>query len=179
MNNDHKESYVEKQLADALITLLQKQDIDDISIRSLCLQADVGRASFYRHFQSKEEILDQHAAALIKIWAEEFEADPQSHPSNVFESLFTHIQKHQTFYKVLYKTKRVDVIRNSLRQKIGYSKDLNNAEAYQKVFFADGLSGYIEEWIERGMQESPSELNKLLGEYFTDTLSRLYLLFQE
>lgn len=35
------------------------------------------------------------------------------------------------------------------------------------------MTGWIEEWIERGMQESPDELNTLLGDYFINILSNL------
>ena len=55
--------------------------------------------------------------------------------------------------------------------------DLSNEYAYQKVFFADGISGWIEEWINRGMPETPVQLNQQLGQYFTQVLptpSKLY-----
>ena len=48
-----KESYVEKELVETLIKLLQNQEMDEISIRDLCHEAGVGRASFYRHYQNK------------------------------------------------------------------------------------------------------------------------------
>ena len=53
-----KESYVEQKLADTLIELLKNKELQDISVRELCDKAGVGRASFYRHFQNKEDILD-------------------------------------------------------------------------------------------------------------------------
>ena len=168
-----KESYVEKELVETLIKLLQNQEMDEISIRDLCHEAGVGRASFYRHYQNKEEILERHAPSLMKQWEKEFESNSNSRPWNVFESLFTHIKNHHSFYKILYKTNRDMVLRTSLRQKIGLATELTNEEAYQKVFFADGICGWIEEWIERDMKESPTELNQLLQHYFTDILSHL------
>lgn len=87
------------------------------------------------------------------------------------------MKKHQDFYEVLHKTGRDTVLRQSLRKKIGMTKELSNLDAYQKVFFADGVSGWIEEWIERGMQETPEELNELLCQYFNDVLSSLGRIF--
>ena len=52
-----KDYYVEQKLAEALIELLNTSPLNEISVRELCNKAGVGRASFYRHFQSKEEIL--------------------------------------------------------------------------------------------------------------------------
>lgn len=54
MQNEFKANYAEQQLAKALIELLKNKDLDKISIRELCDRAGVGRATFYRHYHSKE-----------------------------------------------------------------------------------------------------------------------------
>lgn len=169
--------YVEQQLVDALIALLKHKSLNEISVRELCNQAGVGRASFYRHYQSKEEVLERHARFLIKEWSQELESDSGAKPWDVFESLFCQLKEHQAFYEVLHKTGRDNVLRISLREKIGLTKDLSNSDAYQKVFFADGVSGWIEEWIERGMQETPAELNELFASYFNTVLANLAGIF--
>ncbi len=170
--------YVEQQLAKTLVELLKDKDFGEISIRELCNRAGVGRASFYRHYRSKEEVLERHAQFLIMTWAKELESDPDAKPRDVFESLFRHIKKHQVFYEILHKTGRDSVLQASLREKIGLTENLPNEDAYQKVFFADGVSGWIEEWIERGMQETPDELTALLYHYFNAVLSNLSKIFK-
>ena len=175
-----KDYYVEQKLAETLIELLNSKSLDEISVRELCNQAGVGRASFYRHYQSKEEILERHAHSLIQKWAEVFESSSDSRPWNVFESLFRHLKEHQAFYRALHKTGKDSILRAAIRTKIGLTSDLSNKDAYQKVFFADGISGWIEEWIDRGMPETPEELNVQLSQYFTQvlpTLSKLYTHF--
>ena len=172
-----KDYYVEQKLAEALIELLNTRPLNEISVRELCNKAGVGRASFYRHFQSKEEILERHAQSLIQKWAEEFEVAPDSRPWNVFESLFHHLKEHQSFYEALHKTGRDSILRAAIRTRIGLTSNLSNEDAYQKIFFADGISGWVEEWIDRGLPETPEKLNQQLGQYFTKvlpTLSKLY-----
>ena len=119
----------------------------------------------------------RHARFLIKTWTHEFESDPDSQPWTVFESLFCHMKKHQAFYEVLHATGRDNVLRTSLREKNGLTQELANEEAYRKAFFADGISGWIEEWIKRGMPETPGELNESLRRYVDDVLSNLNQLF--
>ncbi|MFR0577983.1 hypothetical protein ACLUWV_02725 [Bifidobacterium thermophilum] len=63
----------------------------------------------------------------------------------MFESLFCHMKQHQAFYEVLHTTGRDNVLRTSLREKNGLTQELANEEAYRKAFFADGISGWIEE----------------------------------
>ena len=61
-----KDYYVEQKLAETMIELLNTRPLNEISVRELCNAAGVGRASFYRHYQSKEEILERHAQSLIQ-----------------------------------------------------------------------------------------------------------------
>jgi AcrR family transcriptional regulator len=45
-------------LANAMFALIQREDWSAITIQSICDQADVARASFYAHFDSKVGLLD-------------------------------------------------------------------------------------------------------------------------
>lgn len=44
-------------LSEAIVSLTMESSYDKISIRSLTQRADVGYATFYRHFKSKDELL--------------------------------------------------------------------------------------------------------------------------
>lgn len=47
-----------QQLRDALLKLLQSQSFDDITVRDIAALADVGYTTFFRHYSSKEALLD-------------------------------------------------------------------------------------------------------------------------
>ena len=57
MSNEGQNTYVIEHITEALIKLLQEKPIGDITISELCNLAGIGRASFYRNFESKEDIL--------------------------------------------------------------------------------------------------------------------------
>lgn len=44
-------------MREALLSLLPERGWDDLSVQDLCDRADVGRSTFYLHFQNKEELL--------------------------------------------------------------------------------------------------------------------------
>lgn len=46
-----------RALRDALLSLLSERCWDDLSVQDICERADVGRSTFYAHFQSKEALL--------------------------------------------------------------------------------------------------------------------------
>jgi AcrR family transcriptional regulator len=53
-------------LRDALLVLLLKKPFDQITIRDICAEAGVHYATFFRHHQTKEDLLDAIATDEIK-----------------------------------------------------------------------------------------------------------------
>lgn len=59
-----------RRLKEALLALLAEKRYDEITVRDLCGRADVGRSTFYAHFESKEDLLfsgfDEWLSSLIE-----------------------------------------------------------------------------------------------------------------
>ena len=53
-------------LAYALISLMEKKPIEEISITELTKKAGVSRMSYYRSFDSKQHILEEHLQTIIR-----------------------------------------------------------------------------------------------------------------
>lgn len=53
-------NYIKEQLAITLFDLIKTKEFSDISISELVNKAGVGRASFYRKYTSKEDVLSQY-----------------------------------------------------------------------------------------------------------------------
>lgn len=178
MNNTDKlepENYIKEEITKTLLKELELQDINKISIRDLCAHAGVGRASFYRHFTSKEDVIQKYATKLLMEWGRNFEINPESKASIVFESLFQHLMDHSDFYTLLYKANMADIILQAIKDKIQMSSSRPNSDAYEKSFFAFGIYGWINEWVQRGMNESPEELNDM----FKNSITKLLIVIDQ
>jgi len=162
MNNEEKNTYVRNQITQALLRMLESRTLEEISVSDLCLEAKVGRASFYRNYGTKEDVIRLHAKALILKWAADFEARPDASPLNVFESLFEHYRDNRGFYLLLCRQNMGHLILDTIKGKVGLGEGLTNADAYGKAFLAYGIYGWVLEWMNRGMVESPQEMNALL-----------------
>ena len=66
MNNEQKNTWVKRQITAALLNLLKEKKLADISISELTDRAGVGRVSFYRNYQAKEDILREESDRLIQ-----------------------------------------------------------------------------------------------------------------
>ena len=158
MNNEQKNSYVKKQITAALLDLLKEKSIIDISISELTQRAQIGRVSFYRNYQTKEDILREESDRLIKEWGHRYETSPESSPETLFPSLFDFYREHKEFYTMLYQAGLASVMLETILDTIQITGEMANLEAYMKSFWAYGIYGWMNEWIKRGMPEAGSEL---------------------
>ncbi|MBR6935043.1 MAG: TetR/AcrR family transcriptional regulator [Clostridia bacterium] len=161
MNNEQKNSYVKKQITAALSDLLKEKSITDISISELTQRAQIGRASFYRNYQTKEDILREESDRLIKEWGHRYETNPESSPETLFPSLFDFYREHKEFYTILYQAGMASVMLETILDTIQITNEMANLEAYLKSFWAYGIYGWMIEWIKRDMPESGAELLSL------------------
>lgn len=158
MNNEQKNSYVKKQITAALLGLLKEKSITDISISELTHRAQIGRVSFYRNYQTKEDILRAESDRLIKEWGRRYETNPESSPETLFPSLFDFYREHKEYYTILYQAGMASIMLETILNTIQITDEMENLEAYMKSFWAYGIYGWMIEWIKRGMPESGSEL---------------------
>jgi len=158
MNNEQKNTYVKKQITAALLALLKEKPLSAISISELTSKAEIGRVSFYRNYQSMEDILKQESDRLIKEWGRLYESNPESSPETLFPSLFDFYRDHKEFYTTLYDAGMSSIMMETIINTIHITPEMQNLEAYMKSFWAYGIYGWMIEWIRRGMQESGNEL---------------------
>ncbi len=161
MSNEGRNAYVVRHITDALLKLLQQKPINDISISELCDCAQVGRASFYRNFESREDILKEYINQMFQSWIEDHERRGEKSLNELIYSIFAHFEKHSDFYRLLQKRKLVYLLKDIIMDICGPRPEHSNTEAYAKAFVAYTLYGWIEVWFQRGMQESPEEMANL------------------
>lgn len=163
MNNEQKNTYVKKRITDTLIALLQEKPLSDISVSELANKAEIGRVSFYRNYQSKEDVLKAESDRLIKEWGRLYESNPESAPETLFPSLFDFYRDHRDFYTTLYNAGLSSIMMETIISTIQITREMENLEAYMKSFWAYGIYGWLLEWIKRGMPESGRELSALFS----------------
>ena len=163
MNNEQKNTYVKMQITTALLELLKEKPLSDITVSELTNKAEIGRVSFYRNYQNKEDILKEESDRLIKEWGRLYEANLESAPETLFPSLFDFYRDHRDFYTTLYNAGMSSIMMETIIGTIQIKPEMQNLEAYMKSFWAYGIYGWMLEWIKRGMQESGKELSTLFS----------------
>lgn len=157
-SNEGRNLYVVEHITAALLELMESKPFGSISISEICEKAGVGRASFYRNFESKEDVISKHLKKLLDEWWIKEIVKPDF---NLIEAIFEHYYKHRDLCIMLYKQGLAHLSLQSVKEACGPKPEHNNADAYFAAFCSYGLYGWIEEWFKRDMQETPEEMSEL------------------
>lgn len=160
-SNEGRNIYVIEHITESLLTLLEDKAIEDISISELCDNAGIGRASFYRNYNSKEDILKAYINKLFNGWKSDWEKNNSIPLSSAIGMIFEHFEQHRAFYHLLNERHLIYLLKDVILDTMELKPDLPKDEAYAKAFAAYSLYGWIEIWFQRGMQESAEEMKQL------------------
>ncbi len=161
MSNEGRNIYVVEHITNSLLELLEEKPVENISISELCNNAGIGRASFYRNFKSKEDILRAYINKLFDGWKSNWMQNSNLPLSSVIGMVFGHFEQYKTFYSLLNKRHLIYLLKDAILDIMELKPGLPKGEAYAKAFAAYSLYGWIEVWFERGMQESAEEMKQL------------------
>lgn len=161
MSNEGRNTYVIEHITDALIALLRDKPIIDISISELCSIAGIGRASFYRNFESKEDILRGYINKIFREWTDEADKKENIPLNELLGLMFAHFEKHWDFYSLLNERKLIYLLKDVIIGLCGPKPENSKVEAYSRAYVAYALYGWIEVWFQRGMQESAEEISEM------------------
>lgn len=160
-SNEARNAYVIEHMTDAFLKLLGNKPIGDISISELCNLAGTGRASFYRNFESKEDILRRYINKIFKEWTDEADKKKNRPLSELLRLLFAHFETHIDFYNLLNERNLVYLLKDVITGLCGPKPAHSKEEAYARAYVAYTLYGWIEVWFQRGMQESAEEIAEM------------------
>ena len=100
-NNEESREFTRNCLSAALIVLLNKDKLDDISITKLCQVAGVSRMAFYRNYNSIEDVLEDKINDFAHRLASQITTDIYDNWYMVFKEA----QKDKELFEILIKLK--------------------------------------------------------------------------
>lgn len=150
--------YAVERITDALLELMGEVPFEEITVSDIVRRAEVGRASFYRHFDSKEAVVRRHLTRLLKEWGRAFEAAGKL--EELGPSLLRHFYGHRDFYLLLHHCGMGHYLLEAIRETMAL-EGKPEGEVYPLSWFAGGLYGVVDEWMRRGMVTPPDEMEKL------------------
>jgi len=98
---DRRSQRTRQALIHALIELLAARQYDQITIQDIVDQANVGRATFYAHFQNKDDLLKSGFERVLDILVQQIVSSENDQCPFDTSMLFHHAQGHYELYRTL------------------------------------------------------------------------------
>lgn len=171
MNNQQsKYFYTASLFDDALIELLNKKDYEYISIKEICEKAGVNRSTFYLHYESKEDLLNETLDYISTKFDSYFDIEHSDFLENLkiadkkelniiskpyLKPYLEFIKDNKKIFNATFKN---SMSMNSHKKYLKMEKDVfyplldkhnipNNKKKYFLRFYMDGIMGIVKEWI--------------------------------
>ncbi len=167
---DRRISRTRRLLTDALIQLTLERGFENISLRDLTERADIGYATFFRHYPDKESllnaILEESIATLIGI------ATPLvTQPKQMIAAMFTALLEHPERYQMLLKTRHINqllsramLFGSSLFIAQNAAQIPSNIPAELAARHVIGATiNLIEWWLEQTPRASPEQMGEIIN----------------
>ncbi|MBR9832892.1 helix-turn-helix transcriptional regulator [bacterium] len=155
-----------KYLSDAFIALILEKGYEALTVQEIIDRANVGRSTFYAHFESKEQLLFSLLGTM----------NEKSKDGIDFEMLFNHCADNFQIAKAMLGKKGGDLIIGHIRDvmSLKIAKDLkrdsskSKSEQLKIYFTSEALSAalvsYLTNWLDEDMPYSSEEMSAKCNE---------------
>ena len=152
--SDH-EAVIENITA-ALLKLMEKKPFADITVTELCQKAGVGRVSFYRNYNSKQDILIDYLSRVTGEWWSQFtKSNPNEFYETFWHSLINEYRKNSSLLLLLEENNATYIIKDHIFRCCGPKSGDDDRTAYTRAMLSGLIYGLTEEWIHRGIKDEP------------------------
>lgn len=174
---DRRQKRTRETIFRAFTALLAKKEFHQITVGEIIERADVGRATFYAHFETKDDLLKSLCEELFAHIFESvsgngaacgnlFDCDA---PDSVFLHLFLHLQKNDNQILELFSCQNNELFlshfKKNLRRLVQSQLPLFEArrpQALPQEFWIHHIAATFVEtvrfWIAQGRKESPETM---------------------
>ena len=158
---------------DALTKLLRKYRFEEITVQQIIDEANIGRSTFYSHFETKDQLLEEMCHEMFShVFSDSLFPEGSHDFSGRHEDLRAHLE--HILYHIKDHKDNIRSIMNGESEKLFtkyFSEYLEKAfggiishmkmdvsDAFKKQFVIGSFITTVKWWIAQGLRQSPEEL---------------------
>lgn len=170
---DRRVQRSQETLIQALIALMENKHYDQISVQDIVQQANVGRSTFYAHFQNKDDLVMWGFQYILGKTAEHLQITEEYKLSFDVTLLFKHAAGHYELYKTLIwgsgfelliregQSKFSDTLRQRILCLAPEKKDWSVPVPVLAQMLSGSLLILLKWWLDEKMPYEPYEMNDM------------------
>ena len=176
MNETNNPSAVRSktEITQALITLMKKYPYNEITVKQIILEARLARKTFYRNFESKDDVL----LSLLRGILREYFDTVNDAKGDMLTTVFEFADRNRDLLFLLDRNDMLYVLLNCVNEYLPFLRNRYLSGNNPTVKLFEGLDeeylismnigamfNVITLWVHRGMAEPPGEVKQTLYEY--------------
>ncbi|KAF1297192.1 hypothetical protein BAU15_06495 [Enterococcus sp. JM4C] len=179
-NNNQQVATTKKWIMQALIELMQADEFNKLTISQIASQAEIDRRTFYRHFKTKEEVLDQYILSLVVPHFQSLVQQGQLSERQLTVCHFQFLTEQLAFLRLL---KRQNLFAHLLQNYQGYIQifqemrglptEKDNSDRFRLAFKTGGFWNIVSEWLEDEPVKSPEEITAIVHQFLEKGIDSL------
>ncbi len=171
-STDRRIKRTQQLLAKALIALTLEKGYEAVTIRDITEHANIGYATFFRHYQSKDALLQDVSYVVLADLNSLLPRSPSDDVESVGVPLFRYVQEHANIIHVLLQSRGSSlllqrIIEIASQDVLNENKPLENsivpAEVAANHLIASSIS-LIQWWLEHNMAYTPEHMGVIYHE---------------
>lgn len=155
--------------------MIPHKPYEEITVADICATANVGRATFYAHYRSKDDLkrrgIDEHLRGLLEERRQAAAGVPGGGSVSATLIIFEHALEHLPHYRALVRGRSAELALNAIRQTLTVmlKEELDHTAADKPPLLREMKIQYLVGafisvltwWLNRGAPESPAEIEAL------------------
>lgn len=166
---DRRVKYTKMVIKNSLIKFLKQKPISKISVKEICDDADINRATFYAHYLDQYDLLQQIEDEVINNIHQYLKGydfnDNNLIPVEMTEKILEYVEENAELFDLLLNSNGDMKFQQEIIKiiPINGNDSLNKEDAeYIFYFLASGAVGVIQMWLKDGMKKPAKEMAELI-----------------
>lgn len=151
---------------DALVVLMKEKEYNKIKINELCECAKLGRVTFYRHYDTIDDVLRKKFDDMLLKFKDYYIEFKQQFPDNpgLFLPLLRFFYVHPTIIQLIFQSRQLYIIKESMYEFFKEFDEHHNFinNSYLITIRVSIFVGILEKWSADGMNILPDDLVKMI-----------------
>lgn len=171
MKNDLRIALTKRMIKEALLKLLEEKPLSKIKVSELCEKSCINRATFYRHYETLQDVLHEIENDFI-LQMPRPDKPPKSmeEAQQHMEAVCTYLYENADMVKLLFLDKTSIDLVERLHQfyhsivKSHHAELSFNEDTLQIMisFWVGGCQSLMRKWILEDIHKTPAEIAKIL-----------------
>lgn len=184
LKTDRRSLRTQRTLHEALMALMQEKRYDDITVQDIIDRANVGRSTFYAHYQDKEDLMISGLMHLMHILSGKVTQPSKTGEARLLptQELFEHVQENHKLFRGVVRGRGLEIffdkgqeywsqkLTADLQTRLPPGKQPAVPVPVLAQFLAGAFVTVLRWWLDGDMPYSPKEMDEMMQKLLTPVI---------